>query len=50
MIKYHLPKKIKKVSNENAAFSMDGKTAILNYSAALFFNADDRLSIEIETE
>ncbi len=50
VIKYHLPKKIKKVSNENAAFSMDGKTAILNYSAALFLNADDRLSIEIETE
>ncbi|MDH6310254.1 hypothetical protein M2451_003156 [Dysgonomonas sp. PFB1-18] len=50
VIKYHFPKKIKKVSNENATFSMDGKTAILNYSAALFLNADERLSIEIETE
>lgn len=50
VIKYHFPKKIKRVSNESATFSMDGKTAILNYSAALFLNADDRLSIEIETE
>ncbi len=50
VVKYHFPKKIKNVSNEDATFSMDGKTAIINYPANLFLEPTNELSIEIETE
>ncbi len=50
VVKYHFPKKIKSVNNKDATFSMDGKTAILNYPASLFLKPDKELSIEIVTE
>jgi len=50
VVKYHFPKKIKSINNENATFSMDGKTAILNYPARLFIEPSDALSINIVTE
>lgn len=50
IIKYHFPYKIKSTSNENATFSLDGKSAIINYSGSLFLEPDKNLSIKIVTE
>jgi hypothetical protein len=50
IVKYHFPKKIKNVSNDKATFTLDGKTAIIEYPAMLFLEPTQDFSIEIETE
>ncbi|SBV92470.1 hypothetical protein [uncultured Dysgonomonas sp.] len=50
VVKYHFPKKIEKISNPNAVFSQDGKTAIIEYSGSVFTKPTTEFSVEITTE
>ncbi|WP_029904610.1 hypothetical protein [Prevotella sp. 10(H)] len=50
IVRYHFPTKIKSISNDKATFSMDGKTAIINYPGLLFIEPEEELGIEIVTE
>lgn len=50
IVRYHFPKKIKDVSNKNATFSLDAKTAVVEYSAMQFVEPTEALSITIVTE
>ena len=50
VVKYHFPKKIEKISNPDAVFSQDGKTAIIEYSGSIFSKPTNEFSVEITTE
>ncbi|NDV77827.1 hypothetical protein [Dysgonomonas sp. 511] len=50
IVKYHMPKKIKKISNQDATLTIDGKTAVVQYSGTQITKPSEVLSIEIETE
>jgi len=50
VVKYHFPKRVKNVSNEEATYSKDGKTVVLSYPASLFLKPNSDLSVEIITE
>ena len=49
VVKYHFPKKIEKISNPNAVFSQDGKTAIIEYNGSVFTKPTTEFSVEITT-
>lgn len=50
-IRYHFPSRIKSVDKENALFSQDGKTLVMEYPSSMFIKPDaDKLQIEIEVE
>ena len=50
ILKYHFPKKIKKVSNPNALFSEDGKTITIQYPFTDYMDNPDKLNFEVEFE
>lgn len=50
VVKYHFPKRIEKISNPDAVFSQDGKTAIIEYNGSIFSKPTTEFSIEITTE
>jgi len=50
IIKYHFPKKIKKVSNPNALFSDDRKTITIQYPFTDYMENPDKLNFEVEFE
>ncbi|MFD1604224.1 hypothetical protein ACFSJW_08025 [Flavobacterium artemisiae] len=50
IVKYHFPKKIKKVSNPNALFSDDRKTMTLQYTFTDYMENPDKLNFEVEFE
>lgn len=49
-LKYHFPKKVKKVSNENATFGQDGKTLILKVGMLDLVKDPAILDLEVELE
>jgi hypothetical protein len=50
IVKYHFPKKIKKVSNPNALFSEDRKTITIQYPFTDYMENPDKLNFEVEFE
>lgn len=51
IVRYHFPYRIKNVNNENALFSQDGKTVVLEYPSSTYIAAKAKdLDIEIEVE
>ncbi|KAF2331941.1 hypothetical protein [Flavobacterium daemonense] len=50
IIKYHFPKKIKKVSNPNALFSEDRKSVTIQYSFTDYMENPDKLNFDVEFE
>lgn len=50
IIKYHFPKKIKKVSNPNALFSEDRKTITIQYPFTDYMENPDKLNFDVEFE
>ncbi|MBE8725869.1 hypothetical protein [Flavobacterium hungaricum] len=50
VVKYHFPKKIKKVSNPNALFSDDRKTMTIQYTFTDYMENPDKLNFEVEFE
>lgn len=50
VLKYHFPKKIKKVSNPNALFSEDRKTITIQYPFTDYMENPDKLNFEVEFE
>ncbi|MFH6963767.1 hypothetical protein ACHRVK_15320 [Flavobacterium plurextorum] len=50
VVKYHFPKKIKKVSNPNALFSEDRKTITIQYPFTDYMENPDKLNFEVEFE
>jgi len=50
IIKYHFPKRIKKVSNPNALFSEDRKTVTIQYPFTDYMENPDKLNFEVEFE
>ncbi|MEO8534241.1 MAG: hypothetical protein ABI441_10835 [Flavobacterium sp.] len=50
ILKYHFPKKIKKVSNPNALFSEDRKTITIQYPFTDYMENPDKLNFEVEFE
>lgn len=50
VLKYHFPKKIKKVSNPNAMFSEDRKTITIQYPFTDYMENPDKLNFEVEFE
>ncbi|MFB9078637.1 hypothetical protein ACFFLS_14940 [Flavobacterium procerum] len=50
IIKYHFPKKIKKVSNPNALFSDDRKSITIQYSFTDYMENPEKLNFEVEFE
>jgi uncharacterized protein YfiM (DUF2279 family) len=50
ILKYHFPKKIKKVSNPNALFSDDRKTITIQYPFTDYMENPDKLNFEVEFE
>ncbi|TPG38132.1 hypothetical protein [Flavobacterium pectinovorum] len=50
IIKYHFPKRIKKVSNPNATFSEDRKSITIQYPFTDYMENPDKLNFEIEFE
>jgi hypothetical protein len=50
IIKYHFPKKIKKVSNPNALFSEDRKSITIQYPFTDYMENPDKLNFEVEFE
>ncbi len=50
VIKYHFPKKIKKVSNPTALFSDDKKSITIQYSFTDYMENPDKLNFEVEFE
>lgn len=49
-IKYHFPKKVKKVSNSSALFSEDRKTVTIEYLFSDYMNDPEKLNFEVEFE
>ncbi|MDR7212330.1 hypothetical protein [Flavobacterium piscis] len=50
ILKYHFPKKIKKVSNPNALFSEDRKTITIQHTFTDYMDNPDKLNFEVEFE
>ncbi|MEO7976731.1 hypothetical protein [Flavobacterium sp.] len=50
ILKYHFPKKIKKVSNPNALFSDDRKTITIQYPFTDYIENPDKFNLEVEFE
>ncbi|PXY43289.1 hypothetical protein [Flavobacterium hydrophilum] len=50
VVKYHFPKKIKKVSNPNALFSEDRKTITIQYPFTDYMENPDKLNFDVEFE
>jgi hypothetical protein len=50
ILKYHFPKKIKKVSNPNALFSEDRKTITIQYPFTDYMENPDKLNFDVEFE
>lgn len=50
VIKYHFPKKIKKVSNPNALFSEDRKSITIQYPFTDYMENPDKLNFDVEFE
>jgi len=50
VLKYHFPKRIKKVSNPNALFSDDRKSVTLQYSFTDYMENPDKLNFDVEFE
>jgi len=50
IIKYHFPKKIKKVSNPNALFSEDRKSITIQYPFTDYMENPDKLNFDVEFE
>ncbi|MCD0470664.1 hypothetical protein [Flavobacterium sp. JAS] len=50
VVKYHFPKKIKKVSNPNALFSEDRKSITIQYPFTDYMENPDKLNFEVEFE
>ncbi|WP_316634426.1 hypothetical protein [uncultured Flavobacterium sp.] len=50
IVKYHFPKKIKKVSNPNALFSEDRKSITIQYPFTDYMENPDKLNFEVEFE
>ena len=50
IIKYHFPKKIKKVSNPAALFSEDRKTITIQYPFTDYMENPDKLNFDVEFE
>lgn len=50
IIKYHFPKRIKKVSNPNALFSDDRKSITIQYPFTDYMENPDKLNFEVEFE
>ena len=50
IIKYHFPKRIKKVSNPSALFSEDRKTVTIQYPFTDYMENPDKLNFEVEFE
>ena len=50
ILKYHFPKKIKKVSNPNALFSEDRKTITIQHTFTDYMENPDKLNFEVEFE
>jgi len=49
-IKYHFPKKIKKISNDKALFSQDGKSFTLEVGFLEYMDNPKILDIEVDLE
>lgn len=49
-LKYHFPRRVKSVSNENALFSADGKTVILEYGFIDYITDPESMNLEIVLE
>ena len=50
IVKYHFPKKIKKVSNPNALFSDDRKSITIQYPFTDYMENPDKLNFDVEFE
>ncbi|MCI9843488.1 hypothetical protein [Flavobacterium pectinovorum] len=50
VVKYHFPKKIKKVSNPNALFSEDRKSITIQYPFTDYMENPDKLNFDVEFE
>ncbi|WP_281636075.1 hypothetical protein [Flavobacterium marginilacus] len=50
IMKYHFPKKIKKISNPNALFSDDRKSVTIQYSFTDYMENPDKLNFDVEFE
>lgn len=50
IVKYHFPKKIKKVSNPDALFSDDRKSITIQYSFTDYMDNPDKLNFDVEFE
>lgn len=50
IVKYHFPKRIKKVSNPNALFSDDRKSITIQYPFTDYMENPDKLNFEVEFE
>lgn len=50
ILKYHFPKKIKKVSNPGALFSEDRKTITIQYPFTDYMENPDKFNLEVEFE
>lgn len=50
VVKYHFPKKVKKVSNPNALFSEDKKTITIQYPFTDYMENPDKLNFDVEFE
>ena len=50
ILKYHFPKRIKKVSNPNALFSEDRKTITIQYPFTDYMENPDKLNFDVEFE
>ena len=50
ILKYHFPKRVKKVSNPNALFSDDRKTITIQYPFTDYMENPDKLNFEVELE
>jgi hypothetical protein len=50
ILKYHFPKKIKKVSNPNALFSDDRKSITIQYTFTDYMENPDKLNFDVEFE
>jgi len=50
ILKYHFPKKIKKISNPNALFSEDRKTITIQHNFNEYMDTPEKLNFEVEFE
>lgn len=50
IVTYHFPKRVKKVSNENAIFTEDRKTITIEYPFIDYLQNPDKLNFEVEFE